>query len=161
MEILRAHVFLPAFLKERPVMSQYISFQKIRTDSHCMELTVTAKNPVITASSKIYVTEDMLMDLQEQISAFLSEPDLESYWENDVPGIGGPPCVTLRMLPQKNEAEALMEIYMELNDGGSFMEHHCRFYVDTDRKNLKLFADGIPGFCLGSDGCRLLLNPDN
>ena len=139
-------------------MSQFIRFLKVRTEPSCMELNVTARNPVITASSKIYVTEAMLKDLQDQILSFLSEPDLEGYWENDVPGIGGPPCVTLRMLPQSDGSSVLLEIYMELNDGGSFMEHHCRFYVDTDRVRLKQFSNGIDAFCSGSTGCELTLN---
>ena len=139
-------------------MSQFIRFQKVHREPDATELNVTAQSPVITASAKIYVTDVMLEDLQEQISAFLGEKDLEGYWENDVPGIGGPPCVTLRMLPQKNDDSVLMEIFMELNDGGSFMEHNCRFYVATNRSSLQQFSDGIPAFCSGPAGCELTLN---
>ena len=137
-------------------MAEYICFEKIRTEKDFMELKITAGNAVITASAKIYVTDQMLKDLQEQTESFLAESDLVGYWENDVPGIGGPPCVTLKFLPQ--DQRVLMEIYMELNDGGSFMEHNCRFFVASDRKRLRQFADGIPGFSAGADGGRLILN---
>ena len=139
-------------------MADYIHFLKVRTEKEVMELHITASNSVITASAKIYVDRSMLEDLQEQIHAFLSEPDLAAYWENDVPGIGGPPCVTLNLLPQDNSGHVLAEIYMELNDGGSFMEHNCRFYVLTDRLQLEQFSRGIPEFCSGTSGSRLVLN---
>ena len=138
-------------------MAEYICFEKVQTENDIMEVHVSAKNPVITASAKIYVDTEILTELQEQIFAFLREQDLAVYWENDVPGIGGPPCVTLQFLPQDPAGRVLSEIYMELNDGGSFMDHNCRFYVSSDRVQLEAFAQGIPGFCSGSNGCRLIL----
>ena len=136
-------------------MADYICFQKIRTEDNVMEVHVSAGNPMITACARIYVDDKILYELQEQIFLFLREQDLAAYWENDVPGIGGPPCVTLKLLPQDNNRPVLAEIYMELNDGGSFMEHNCRFYVSLDRLQLEAFALGIPEFCSGSSGCTL------
>ena len=139
-------------------MTDCISFKKIRTESSCTELCVTASNSVICACAKIYVTAQMLEELKEQITAFLNESDLEGYWENDVPGIGGPPCVTLRLLPEKASDHVLIEIYMELNDGGSFMEHHCRFYVPSTRTRLAEFARNLPAFAADQDGAQITLN---
>ena len=144
-------------LKGEWPMADYICFQKIRTEKDVMEVHVSAGNPVIAACAKIYVDDKILSDLQEQIFFFLREQDLAAYWENDVPGIGGPPCVTLKFLPQDNKELVLAEIYMELNDGGSFMEHNCRFYVSVNRAQLEAFALGIPEFCSGSSGCSLSL----
>lgn len=138
-------------------MADFICFQKVRTESDVMEVNVSAGNSVITASAKIYVDRQILCELQEQIFSFLREQDLAVYWENDIPGIGGPPCVTLKLLPQDQKGHVLAEIYMELNDGGSFMEHNCRFYVSADRALLEAFAEGIPGFCSGDPGCSLPL----
>ena len=139
-------------------MSDYIKLQKIRTEPDFTELKVVAQNPVISATAKIYVTAVMLEELQEQIQAFLSEKDLEGYWENDVPGIGGPPCVTMKFLPQPQEAGALIEIYMELNDGGSFMDHHCRFYVGTSRQALKQFAEELTDFLQDESRSQMVLS---
>ena len=138
-------------------MAEYICFKKVRTENEIMEVHVSAQNPVISASAKIYVNAAILEELQEQIYAFLREQDLAAYWENDVPGIGGPPCVTLKLLPQDRSGHVLAEIYMELNDGGSFMEHNCRFYVSADRLQLKTFAQGIPQFCRDGNDCCLVL----
>ena len=138
-------------------MADYICFQKNRIEPECMELKVTAQNSVISASAKIYITAAMLEELQEQIHSFLQEPDLEGYWENDVPGIGGPPCVTLRLLPEEDPRLVLIEIYMELNDGGSFMEHNCRFYVAATREQLSRFSQGIQEFCASEVGAQLTL----
>ena len=138
-------------------MGEYICFEKVRTENGIMEVHVSARNPVIQASAKIYVDSKILNELQEQIFAFLKEQDLAAYWENDVPGIGGPPCVTLKLLPQDHDGHVLAEIYMELNDGGSFMEHNCRFYVSAHRLQLEAFAQGIPQFCCDDSGCRLIL----
>ena len=137
-------------------MADFIRFQKIASDAESMELNVSAQNPVISASSKIYVTVSMLQELQEQILAFLAENDLEAYWENDVPGCGGPPCVTMTILP--HGLNVLVEIYMELNDGGSFMDHHCLFYVCTDRPALKYFSQKLSEFVTAPPGAELMLN---
>ena len=61
-------------------MAEYICFQKIRTENGIMEVHVSAQNPVIQASAKIYVDSEILCELQEQIDAFLREQDLAAYW---------------------------------------------------------------------------------
>ena len=139
-------------------MAQFISLKKICTEENSMERSVTAANPVITACAKIYINAQMVEELQEQITGFLAESDLEGYWENDVPGIGGPPCVTMRFLPEEAPENALIEIYMELNDGGSFMEHNCRFFVPTTRMQLKAFAEELPRLNSGNPGTEVTLN---
>ena len=138
-------------------MSDYIRLQKNHTDDNFTELQVSAGNSVISASAKIYVTASMLEELQEQIQVFLEEQDLEAYWENDVPGIGGPPCVTIKLLPVGKSDAALAEIYMELNDGGSFMDHHCRFYVETSRNALRIFAESLSHFSSDPVGSQIQL----
>ena len=134
----------------------FIRFQIEKAEPQFTAVNITAANPVISVSSRVYVTSLMLEELKEQIEAFLAEPDLECYWENDVPGIGGPPCVTMKFLPHNRQV--LIEIYMELNDGGSFMEHNCRFYVATGRVQLAEFAEQLPDFLTGAPGRSLTLN---
>ena len=138
-------------------MADFMSLTKVRREADFTELTVEAGNSVISASATIYVTKAILEDLQEQIGLFLQETDLEGYWENDVPGIGGPPCVTIKMLPQKENQQVLLEIYMELNDGGSFMEHNCRFFVRTDRADLRQFQSCLSDLIAAPDGTMLKL----
>lgn len=138
-------------------MSDYIRLQKNHTDEEFTELQVSAGNSVISATAKIYVTSSMLEDLQDQILVFLQEQDLEAYWENDVPGIGGPPCVTIKLLPAVKSDTVLAEIYMELNDGGSFMDHHCRFYVCTSRPALQAFAEALSHFSSEPAGSQIEL----
>ena len=127
-------------------------------DEGFTELLITGTSPCITAHSKIYVTAPILLELSQEIETFLREPDLEGYWENDVPGIGGPPCVTLRFLPQDAMGHVLVEIYMELNDGGDFLTHNCRFYIHTDRTKLQAFASALENFRNPQDGASILLS---
>ena len=139
-------------------MADYLEFQKTGTDEQFMLLTVTGSAQYIRATSRIYVTDQMLSELHQEMEAFLSEQDLEGYWENDVPGIGGPPCVTLRFLPQDAMGHVLVEIYMELNDGGDFLTHNCRFYIHTDRTKLQAFASALENFRNPQDGASILLS---
>lgn len=139
-------------------MTDYLEFKKTGTDSQFMLLQVTGGNACIQAVSRIYVTSQMMADLHQELSGFLQEQDLEGYWENDVPGIGGPPCVTLRFLPQDTCGHVLLEIYMELNDGGDFGSHNCRFYIHTDRALLKGFMEGLEEFMTPTDGEVLRLS---
>lgn len=139
-------------------MTDWIQFENTRMEDGCMELLVSAACPSITANAKIYVGASLLQELQEQVQAFLEEPDLEGYWENDVPGIGGPPCITLKLLPQDSAGKVLIEIYLELNDGGPFVSHNCRFYVRTDREALTRFCDGLADFSHSQPGAKLTLN---
>ena len=133
-------------------MAEYICFEKVRTENEIMEVHVSAQNSVIQACAKIYVDCEILKELQEQIFAFLREQDLAAYWENDVPGIGGPPCVTLRFLPRQGSSQVLLETYMELNDGGDFGSHNCRFYIHTDRSHMEKFLHDLGDFMTPTDG---------
>ena len=133
-------------------MKDYLEFKKTGTDTQFMLLQVTGASACIQATSRIYVTSQMLSDLHQEVKAFLCEQDLEGYWENDVPGIGGPPCVTLRFLPRQGSSQVLLETYMELNDGGDFGSHNCRFYIHTDRSHMEKFLHDLGDFMTPTDG---------
>ena len=139
-------------------MSDFLRFEKTEPDLEGMWLQVTASSPIITASSRIYVTGSVLEDLRQEIRDFLDQEDLEGYWENDVPGMGGPTCMTLRLIPRDRESHVLAEVYLELDDGRDYASHNCCFYVRTDRSSLARFAEDLALLQQPRTGITVTLN---
>ena len=141
-------------------MKDFIAFEKVSNDEETLALKVTGASPMICAGTWIQIPVSVLEDFQEQIGNYLLEPDMESYWESDVPGLGTTPCITLRLLPKKQDGSILAELFMELDEGSIFSRHSCCFYVSTDRRALEDFAQELPSLIAMEPGQRLVLNAE-
>lgn len=141
-------------------MKDFIAFEKAGMDADTLILKVTGAATAICAGTWIQVPITVMQDFQEQIGNYLLEPDMESYWESDVPGLGTTPCITLRLLPRKQNGMIIAELFMELDEGSIFSRHSCCFYVATTQQALESFAQDIPLLTSMSEGERLVLNGD-
>ncbi len=104
---------------------------------------IVCSSPVITATAKIYVTNDLLDDLIKQIKLFLKGKVTESYWANEKMGDGSTTCVSLRFLHKDTLGHILIEVYMELDYGGSYDIHNCCFYLETEMGLLEKFCKNL------------------
>ena len=49
----------------------------------------------------------------------------------------------MKMMHKDKRGHIQIEVYMELQDGGSFAEHHCCFYVNTEIGMLMEFGKNL------------------
>ena len=138
-------------------MSDFLAFQIKQQDTDVIHLGITGHTHLIHAITSISVSKQTLLELQEEIKDFLSEQNLEVYWESDIPGLGATPCITLRLIPGSTPQEVLAEFYMELDDGTDFSRHTCCFYVHTTRPLLRNFSRSIPSLAESNSGEQLTL----
>ena len=139
-------------------MKDYMSIQKLWYDYDLTQLEIVCSSTVITASAKIYVTDALIDDLIQQIEQFLNGRVAESYWTNEERGDNSTICVSLRFLPKDKLGPVLIEVYMELDDGGSYSSHNCCFYLNTEIGLLAKFCEKIPMLKHELMGIEIVLN---
>ena len=52
----------------------------------------------------------------------------------------------------------LIEVYMELDDGGSYSTHNCCFYLNTEMGLLERFCNKLPKLKQEPLGIEVILN---
>lgn len=139
-------------------MSDYIDIQKLWYDNELAQLAIVCSSAVITASTKIYVTDALIDDLIYQIKQFLSGQVIESYWANEEKGDDSTACVSLRFLTKDKLGHVLIEAYMELDDGGTYSSHNCCFYLNTEIGLLERFCKSLSRLKQKTSGIRVVLN---
>ena len=68
-------------------MDDYIEIQKLWYDNELAQLAIVCSSPIITAATKIYVTEALIDDLIHQIFALSSQRQVRTYFNRSVYGI--------------------------------------------------------------------------
>lgn len=140
------------------ILSDYIEMKKIWYDDDMTELKVVCSSDIITASAKTYVCDSLIDELIYEISQFLDGKNAEGYWMVGTYGDKYPACISLRFLHKDNLGHVLVEVYMELNDGGKDTEHNCCFYINTETGLLTRFRDELPRLKQKDSDVRVVLN---
>lgn len=139
-------------------MSDYIDIQKLWYDNELIELEIVCSSAVITASAEIYVSDALIDDLIYQIEQFLNGKVAESYWANEEKGDDSTACVSLRFMHKDKLGHILIEVYMELDDGGNYSTHNCCFYINTEIGLLEQFCEKLPQIKQKASGINITLN---
>lgn len=135
-----------------------IEIYKLWQDDVLMQLKVVCSSEVITATAKIYVSDALIDDLVYQIKRFLNGQVEESFWANEERGDRSTTCVSLHFLHKDKLGHILIEVFMELEDGGDYSRHNCCFYVNTEIGLLTMFCKDLPKLKQRSSGIELVLN---
>lgn len=138
-------------------MSDYIEMQKLWYDNELAQIAVVCSSAVITASAKIYVTDDLIDDLIHKIMQFLNGQVVESCWANEEKGDYSATCVSLHFLHKDKLGHILIEVYMELDDGGDYSSHNCCFYLNTEIGLLESFCNKLPQLKQETSKIRIIL----
>ena len=91
---------------------------------------------------------------------FLNEKATEVLWENGTIGDHSTACVSLRLLHKDKLGHILIEVFMELDDGGDYSSHNCCFYLNTEMGLLERFYKRLPMLKQNSLGSQITLNDD-
>lgn len=139
-------------------MKDYLKIQKLWYDDCLYEVKIVCSSPIITASAKVYVCDSIIDALVQQIQLFLSGKITEGYWTNGERGNDSTTCASLRFLHKDRLGHILIEVYMELDDGGSYNTHNCCFYLNTETGLLEKFCKNLPKLKQKLRGVEVVLN---
>ena len=139
-------------------MKDNIIFSKIWEDDDIIELKVVCSSSVATITSRIYVSEPLIDELICQIKQFLEGNIEEGFWANEDKGNDSTACVSLRFFSKDKLGHIIIEVFAELDDGGSYTEHNCCFFVGTEYGLLMNFCENL--VCVKSNpaGYEIQLN---
>jgi len=125
-------------------MQDYIAFKKIWQDEteDLFELQMIASSRLICACSSAYAGQATIDELMSGLDRFINGKTNEFLWESGSRGGAaglGPLFQSLRFFHKNKLGHILIEVYMELSDGGNPSEHNCCFYVETELGLLEAF----------------------
>lgn len=136
-------------------MQDNIAIRIVWQDNDMAEVEVICSSSVVTAVSKIYVCDEMIDELRLEIDLFLRGCIKEGFWISGEFGNDSTACVSFRFIRKDRQGHVLVEVFMELDDGGEFDTHNCCFYVNTEygmlmnfSKSLSYLKTNPPGFAL-------------
>ncbi len=137
-----------------------ITLTKIWQDNELMLLNVVCSSRVATTSSKIYVSDALIDDLIHQIKQFLSGYINEGLWTNESKGDFSTACIEFRFISKDKLGHILIEVYAELDDGGTYSKHNCCFYINTEYGLLMNFCKRLQNFKKCSNYIEINLNDE-
>nr|WP_122013178.1 hypothetical protein [Maliibacterium massiliense] len=124
-------------------MQDYIELKRVWQDAYLFEMEVTCASEHIVASNKVYTTNQSIDNLAEEITRIVDGEETECLWENGEKGDAYAAYISMKMMHKDKRGHIQIEVYMELQDGGSFAEHHCCFYVNTEIGMLMEFGKNL------------------
>ena len=139
-------------------MNDNIVFRKMWQDGELIEIKAICSAETIIATTSIYVSYSLIDDLIYAISLFLSGSE-ERFWENEKKGNDTTTSLSFQFLNKDRLGHILIEVFMEIDDGGDYTKHNCCFYVNTETGLLKRFCDRLPYLKQESCDFEVVLNP--
>lgn len=120
-----------------------ISIEKVWEDSDFFEIEVSAKSEMISAKVRSYTTIASINELALRLESFPQTPDDRYLWENGTKGDNSTAFVSFEVWCENKLGNIIMEIYMEIDDGGSYDKHNCCFFIKTESGALNSFGRSL------------------
>ena len=122
-----------------------ICLKKSWQEDNFFEIEFTCVSRHIKCMSKIYVSCEDLDNLIVQLSMFLDRKK-SSFWECGERGNETLPCISFEFIYQDKLGHVKIEIFTELDDGGSLDKHTVCFYINSEIGLLYQFKEKIESF---------------
>lgn len=139
-------------------MNDNIILRKMWQDNELIQLNVICCSQVAVARTVIYVSDALIDDLTYQIRQFIDGNIKEGLWANEDKGNDTAACVSLRFLNKDKKGHILIEVFMELNDGGDYSKHNSCFFVNTEYGLLMNFCENLVQLKKASVDSEIQLN---
>lgn len=139
------------------LMADYIEMYKLWEDNDLAQVNVVCSSASVTASNKIYFCDSLIDELICEIKKFISGKINEAYWESGIKGDQSVACLSLHFLHKDRLGHILIEVYLEIDDGGTYSSHNCCFYINTEIGLLTTFCEKLPRLKLKNEG-KVFLN---
>lgn len=137
------------------------SLERIWEDMEFFEIEVIAKSEFIQACGKFYTTTEKIDRLIASLSSFPQNSKDRFIWENGVKGDKFTPYISLEFWCVEKFGHIVIEVYMEIDDGGSYDKHNCCFYIKTEVGLLNNFGKSLALLNERGIGKKVTLNPEH
>ena len=136
------------------MIRDYISIKKIWQDDEFYQVQMLFENDLLKVSTKVYVCDDHIRLLQKGINSILENEKKTFSWKTGERGNESTPCVEFHIFQEDNRGHFVIEVFLELDDGGDLNTHNCCFYIQTEYGLLQQFSsdlDQLKETVLGQD----------
>ena len=124
-------------------MADNLIITRFWQDIEFFQIEIECKTELITARVKVYTTDDLIDDLCNKIEGFLSGNVDSTYWQNGTRGDSTTPSITFCFSHKDKLGHILIEVFMEIDDGGTLDTHNCCFYINTEIGSLYQFKENL------------------
>lgn len=142
-------------------MTDYILIEKIWQDIFCYQVKITCASSHVVATNDIYISDDSIDTLFNGLNDFVKGKTKEFFWENGKKGDDSNACITFEFIHKDRLGHILIEVYMELDDGGNYSSHNCCFYLNTEIGLLEKFCQKLPTLKRELLGIEVVLNDND
>ena len=119
---------------------------------------IECKTEFIAVRGKVYTTDSLIDDLYNKIEKFLSGNADSTCWQNGTRGDMTTPCITFQFSHKDKLGHVLIEVFMEIDDGGTLSAHNCCFYINTEIGLLYQFKKNLLKLKTPQLGAQISLN---
>lgn len=142
-------------------MVDILSLERVWEDRNFFEIEVLAQSESVCAKARSYVTPEAILELSAALASFPQSENDRYYWECGTKGDESTPFVSLEFWCEDQLGHVLIEVYMEIDDGGSLCKHNCCFFIRTNVGELNSFGKRIRSLCKEGTGTIIVLNHNN
>ena len=127
-------------------------------DVDFFQLEIQCKTQLIEAIGRVYTTDALIDDLYNKLNMFLSGEEKTICWQSGTMGDDTTPCIKLQFISKDELGHILVEVFMEIDDGGALSAHNCCFYLNTEMGSLYLFKEQLKKLKVPQLGVQIQLN---
>ena len=138
-------------------MTDNLIITRVWQDIEFFQIEIKCKTEFIAVRGKVYTTDELIDDLYNKIEIFLSGSMNSTCWQNGTRGDVTTPCIALRFSNKDELGHVLIEVFMEIDDGGALSVHNCCFYVNTEIGLLYQFKENLLKLRTPQLGTQILL----
>lgn len=134
-----------------------LSIKKVWKDYNFFEIEVYALSELISAKARSYTTKEAIENLSSHLIVFPETPDDRYIWESGTKGDDYTPYISLEFWCDDSCGHLIIEVYMEIDDGGSYNRHNCCFFVKTEVGLLNTFGHKLSELATADVGFSVTL----
>ena len=139
-------------------MTDNLIITRFWQDIDFFQIQVECKTEFIAVRGNVYTTDNLIDELYNKIEIFLSGEADSTCWQNGTRGDVTTPCVAFRFSHKDVLGHVLIEVFMEIDDGGTLNTHTCCFFVNTEIGLLSKFKEKLPKLKMPQLGIRISLD---
>jgi len=107
-----------------------IEFERIWQDDDFFELKCKANSDSVSVTMNTYANDKLVDKLTYKIHQFINKTIEEFIWETGKRGNDSTPDFMMKVFYRDKSGHIRIEVLCEIDDGTSFEEHNCCFYID-------------------------------
>jgi len=120
-----------------------IIMKKVWQDGDIIEMAIECSSNTIAAKTQVYMQVSQLNKLYEGLTLFLTDGIEGFSWISGEFGDDTTACTQFSFLYKDSQGHIVIEVTMELDDGGPLSKHTCCFFVYTELGALTSFRNQL------------------